>query len=127
MYSKKHNRYCQLVERVQQFIVKVKTEELHEVPILVDSRILSDLIPDDVLLFFAFKAEIVLTFRSPDVLVQDDARDSVVDINVAELLVSTNLEAVLDLVIGGLQVKILSPRHGYSQREPTKYLSVEMW
>ena len=34
---------------------------------------------------------------------------------------------VLDLVIGGLQVKILPPKHGYSQRESTKYLCVEMW
>ena len=33
---------------------------------------------------------------------------------------------VLDLVIGGLQVKILHPRHGYSQRESTNYQSNEM-
>ena len=77
----------------------MKIEDLSEVHIWVSRVILIDLIPEDILLLITFETEIVLAFSSPDMLVQDDARDSVFDIKVDKLLVGTNLEAV-DLVIG---------------------------
>ena len=89
----------ELITSLIEDIVEVKIEDLSEVHIWVSRVILIDLIPEDILLLITFETEIVLAFSSPDVLVQDDARDSVFDIKVDKLLVGTNLEAV-DLVIG---------------------------
>lgn len=86
----------QLVTNFVERLIHIIPKEITLVGTTANGSILGDFVPENVGLVFAIEAKIVLTLGSPEVARKDDRRLGFsVNIKVANLLVSTNLHALI--------------------------------